>query len=353
MHPFYDPKKSYEENFEQGPFGAFADGEVFADSGNPSREFLGQKVFAPFGIPAGPLINGKYVKAALDKGFDLPVYKTVRSKKYPCHRWPNVLSVQIKGDLTPEKASQPLIADEEYKEPISITNSFGVPSFDPDFWQPDLADAVKYAKKGQVVIGSFQGTVKDGQDEGGYIADFVATARLVKETGVKMMVANFSCPNEGTANLLCFDIKRAQKIARAIKEEIGNTPFLVKTARFENDAELKEFVSHVGKIADGIISINTIPAEIRDKEGNQALPGEGRLRSGVCGHAIKWAGLDMVKRLVSWREKMGLNFVIVGCGGVAAPDDYKEYVSLGADAVMSATGAMWNPMLGQEIKRIL
>jgi len=43
----------------------------------------------------------------------------------------------------------------------------------------------------------------------------------------------------------------------------------------------------------------------------------------------------------------------VGCGGVAAPDDYKEYVSLGADAVMSATGAMWNPMLGQEIKRIL
>lgn len=26
--PFYDPEKSYEENFEKGPFGAFSDGEI-------------------------------------------------------------------------------------------------------------------------------------------------------------------------------------------------------------------------------------------------------------------------------------------------------------------------------------
>jgi hypothetical protein len=27
--PFYDPNKSYEENFANGPYGAFADGEVY------------------------------------------------------------------------------------------------------------------------------------------------------------------------------------------------------------------------------------------------------------------------------------------------------------------------------------
>ena len=78
--PFYDPDKSYKENFEQGPFGAFANGEVLA---NPigktygvdfGYDFLGFKVNSPFGIAAGPLINGNFAQAALDiKGFDLNV----------------------------------------------------------------------------------------------------------------------------------------------------------------------------------------------------------------------------------------------------------------------------------------
>src|SRR3989338_6655252 len=38
LTPFYDPNKSYEENFEQGPFGAFADGEV-VEQGESSLKF--------------------------------------------------------------------------------------------------------------------------------------------------------------------------------------------------------------------------------------------------------------------------------------------------------------------------
>ena len=150
--PFYDPEKSYEENFEQGPFGTFSDGQSVQSvqsvqsSTLHKYDFLGFKVNSPFGIPAGPLINGKFVQAAFDKGFDICVYKTVRSKKYPCHPWPNVLSVKIDGDLTLEKAKGKLIADRNYHEPLSITNSFGVPSFEPDFWQKDLADRHKKKK---------------------------------------------------------------------------------------------------------------------------------------------------------------------------------------------------------------
>ncbi|MEK9161093.1 MAG: diguanylate cyclase, partial [Patescibacteria group bacterium] len=39
-----------------------------------------------------------------------------------------------------------------------------------------------------------------------------------------------------------------------------------------------------------------------------------------------------------------------GVGGVTRPEDYKEYRDAGADVVMSATGAMWNPYLAKEIK---
>src|SRR5579885_1667132 len=107
--PFYDPNKSYEENFEKGPFGSFADGQIFKNSGEPTSSFFGHKVFSPFGIAAGPLVNGRFVKAALDKGFDLAVYKTVRSNRYPCNPWPNVVPVNVKGNLTLDQANNGVV----------------------------------------------------------------------------------------------------------------------------------------------------------------------------------------------------------------------------------------------------
>ncbi len=351
--PFYDPTKSYYENFDQGPFGAFADSEVFTNQDSPRYKFFGHDVFSSFGIPAGPLLNGRFVKAALDKGFDIPVYKTVRTRKYPCHPWPNVLAVKIDGDLTLGKAKEDLLAGGSYTEPLSITNSFGVPSYDPDFWQADLATAVAYVKPGQVVVGSFQGTTKDGGDVDDYIADFALGAKLLKETRVPVIEVNLSCPNEGTANLLCFDVERSLRVAETIKNEIGNIPLLLKLSYFEDDHLLLEFVKKLGQVADGFSTINTIAAPVVDREGKQALPGEGRLRSGVCGRAIKWAGLDMTKRLKKLREELNLTYTIIGVGGVTSPEDFLDYRQAGADAVMSATGAMWNPYLAQEIKNKL
>lgn len=356
--PFYDPEKSYEDNFEQGPFGAFADGEVFNPIGNSygvvqKYDFFNYKINSPFGIPAGPLINGKFCKAALDKGFDIVTYKTVRSTEYPCHPWPNVLSVKIDGDLTIGKANGKLLADKNYHEPLSITNSFGVPSLSPEFWQKDLSEVVKYAKEGQIVVGAFQGTKRDGQSVEDYINDYRITARLLMDTGVKVMEVNLSCPNEGTNNLLCYDTERSVIVVQAIKEVLGDIPLIIKIGYFTDDNALKDFVKKIGHIVQGISAINTIAGEVVDENGHQALPGEGRLRSGVCGHAIKWAGLEMVGRLKKLRAEFNYNFKIIGVGGVTAPEDFFEYRDAGADFVMSATGAMWNPYLARGIKNKL
>ena len=345
--PFYDPAKSYLDNFEYGPFGLFADISPPSQTSKPKHQFLGHPVFAPFGIPAGPLINGKFVKAALDCGFDIPVYKTVRTRRYECHPWPNVLAVKVEGDLATDRT---LIASHNYEEPLSITNSFGVPSFDPEFWQPDMADAAAYARPGQIVVGSFQGTLPENGSVASYLQDFVLGARLVKETGVKIIEVNLSCPNEGTANLLCFDIQRSRQVVEAIKGEIGNVPLVIKMAFYKDDDRLREFLREVGGVVDGIAAINTISAEILDEDGKQALPGAGRLRSGVCGSAVKWAGVAMATQLARLREELGQKFTIVGVGGAGNAAAFDEYRRAGADAVMSATSAMWNPMLAQEIK---
>ena len=88
-------------------------------------------------------------------------------------------------------------------------------------------------------------------------------------------------------------------------------------------------------VKSNTITINTISAKLVDADGNQALPGAGRDRSGVCGNAIRGAGLDMVARLAAI---------------VVSPADYQAYRNAGADSVMSATGAMWDAELARKIK---
>lgn len=350
--PFYDPNKSYEDNYEKGPFGAFSDGKVYEQKGEPSFDYLGHKVYLPFGIPAGPLINSNFVVAAFEKGFDICVYKTVRADIFPCHPHPNVLSVHIDGDLTLEKMKQPVVANTSYTEPLSITNSFGVPSKKPEIWQEDVKKALSKAQKGQVMILSFMGTVREGQTQQEFVDDFAQAAKLSLETGVKILEIDISCPNIGNEGLVCYDLDTSEKVCAAVRSVIGNTPLVLKIGYFEDDIKLEGFAKIAARFAQDIAAINTLGAKIVDHEGKQALPGSPvRLVGGVCGSAIKWAGLDMTRRLVKIREKLGASFTITGVGGVTTPDDYFEYKNAGADVVMSATGAMWNPYLAQEIKK--
>ncbi len=348
--PFFDPLKTYYENWEKGPFNGFADGVVL-DEGPALFDFLGGRISYPLGIPAGPLLNGKFVKAAMDKGWTVPVHKTVRTRTRKCNEWPNVLGVKdLPGDLTLERAKEPLVVTNEYSEPLSITNSFGNPSYEPEVWMKDLEECISYARPGELVMCSLEGTKWDENwttEE--YVNDWASGMQMLKSAGVKVVEANLSCPNEGAASLLCFDVPKVKMIAMAIKEKIGDTPLVIKIAYFGED-ELRELVKEVGNIVDGFSAINTIPAPVVNPDGTQALIGEHRVKSGICGHAVKWAGVDMVRRLAVLRKEFHMGYGIIGSGGVTVPEDFREYRDAGADVVMSATGAMWNPYLAKEIK---
>lgn len=348
--PFYDPAKSYWDNLAEGPFNAFADGAVFPPE-KPRFEFLGRKVAYPFGIPAGPLLDSKFVKGAFDKGFDIPVYKTVRADEFPCHPFPNVLAVHVDGDLTLQKAKKPLVADEDYREPLSITNSFGVPSRIPAIWQADAKKAVDAARAGQVMVLSFMGTVKEGQTEDEFVEDFARAGELSATTGTKILEANLSCPNIGDEGLVCYNLDMTERVCSAIRKRIDGIPLILKVGYYKEDTDIERLAGIAGEYGHAIASINTVSAPIVNNKGEQALPGSPkRYKSGVCGHAIKWAGLDMVRRLKTIRDKKKMTWQIIGVGGVTVPADFREYRDLGADVVMSATGAMWNPYLAKEIK---
>lgn len=351
--PFYDPEKTYEENYEKGPFGAFADNEVFEQKGEPRYDFLGQKIYLPFGIPAGPILNSKYVKAAFEKGFDLVVYKTVRSDIFPCHPLPNIVPLNVAGNLTINRLQEPLVTKENYNEPLTITNSFGVPSKNAVQWQEDVRKALSFAGRGQVLILSFMGTVRPNQTQEEFVDDYILAGKLALATGVKIIEANLSCPNIGNEGLVCYNLDVTEKIAQGLKKIKKDVPLILKVGYYRDDKQIRRLAEIANKYADSIAVINTLQGTIVDKNGDQALPGKNRLRSGVCGAAIKWAGLEMVDKLEKIKRERHMKFSIEGIGGVMNANDYFEYKKAGTDSVMSATGAMWNPYLAQEIKEKL
>jgi dihydroorotate dehydrogenase (NAD+) catalytic subunit len=351
---FYDNTLSYEDNFEKGP-------PLLQLANTPKKrniakkqKFLGFDVNIPFGIPAGPLLTSEHVKTAFEFGFDVNMYKTQRSTTFPVNAFPNVLFVDVDGDLTIEKAKKPLVGrttTDKNEKDFTITNSFGNPSKGPDFWQEDMKKAISFQGDGQLLIASVVGTIKEGFSPDDYYNDFAYTAELAHQTGVKVIEVNLSCPNVASEGVLCYNADADEVICRKIKEKIGNTPLLAKLGYFGEDQEalLQKVIERTSPFVAGYAAINTIPAPVVDERGQQALPGPNRLMSGICGAGVRWAGLDMVVHLSLLRDKLHKDFAIVGVGGVMTPDDYQKYIDAGADLVQSATGAMWNPDLAFEI----
>src|SRR5690554_4194061 len=105
MDWWFDPARSYADNVARGPFGVFArpaPARAVPESSTPTRglaRLLGQDVTSLFGIAAGPLPTARHCAAAFDHGFDVNVYKTVRSRAVQAHPFPNTLAVRVDGDL--------------------------------------------------------------------------------------------------------------------------------------------------------------------------------------------------------------------------------------------------------------
>jgi len=347
---FYDDKLGFEENKAQGPFGDYANiTEPYKNSGEPQYEFFGTPVYSPFGIAAGPLAAPAFIKAGLDRGYDIVTIKSVRTDVFPLNEYPHVRPLKLTGDLKPGREKGVVVAD-KYSAPLAVVNSFGIPSVKPSVWQPMIKECFKLPGKGQALLVPFQGTAR-GKGRDDFVQDHVLGVQLVKETGAKVIEINLSCPNEGESVLACFDTDITERIVKAVRKAHPDITFTIKLAYFSDHTQLKELVRRVGATVDGIAAINTIAAPIVDEDGKQFFP--GRPTAGVSGAPVKWAGLEMTKLLKKFRKEFGYSYKIMGMGGVLSAADFHEYRKAGADYVMSVTGAMWNPNLAAEIKASL
>lgn len=360
MQAAYNWRKSYAWNYEHGPLLKISRETIerlkHAQPRKKTR-LLGYRVNAPVGVAAGPLLNARWIQAYARLGFDVLTYKTVRSRARASHPLPNILFLHEtrplgrKDLLSPVKASPRPPAR---ASALTITNSFGMPSKSPRVWTRDVAKAKKGLLKGQVLAVSVAASPRKGDTLEVIANDYAWCARRASKSGADIVEFNLSCPNvTGAEGGLYQDPKAAAAVAAAVREAAGKKPVVAKLGYYASARLRRAVVDALAPHVQGLAAINTLPLKIYDEKGRPAMPGKGRLVSGVCGNAIRRAGLQTVRALHALREQEGYGYAIIGVGGVMAPAHALAYLDAGADCVQTATAAMWDPLLAVKIKEAL
>jgi dihydroorotate dehydrogenase len=341
MQATYDVTKSTAWNQEHGPI---FKGEIPVRAELPTKTKLWDfELNSPLGIPAGPLFNSKFIKLYADLGFDVLTYKTVRSIAREAHPNPNIVFVDISKGVTPEDTIYTRKEPSDISE-LTITNSYGVNSLTIPEWQADFAKAQAAMHDGQLLVLSCMGTHGIERE---LTDDYAYTAAAAKDAGAKAIELNLSCPNLKGARTgaIYLDPETSSTISRKVKEAIGNIPLIIKVAHYADKNLLSEILAKNAPYVDGVAAINTIKMRVNNPDGTQALPGEGRETSGLCGTGIKPFGIQTIQQVSAEKETQGYDFEIIGMGGVVEPKDIDDYLDAGAKVAMSGAGSMWEPLL--------
>jgi len=246
--PIYDISKTYLENVENGPFFS---GPIPKREMPPQEEwidFLGHPVASRLSVPAGPLLTSKWTQLAGALGFDIVVYKTIRSRAHPSHALPNMIYVDVENAPPALEIETP----QKHLAHLGVTNSFGMPSMSGAFLQEDIARANEMLSPGQVLVVSVVGTPRPNED---FTRDFVQTAQFAADAGAKIIEANFSCPNVATKDgILYNNPETVFDLASEIISLISPVPLIIKVGTFKDEACMRQVFCAAAKAGVRAIS---------------------------------------------------------------------------------------------------
>jgi len=337
--PRYDISQSYDWNYDQAPAAA-PDVEVPPCAGEWS--LCGLPLNSPLGIPAGPLLNSRWIAYYAALGFDVLTYKTVRSAYRASYAPPNLLPVG--GAALADEGGSVRETQGAYD---SWAISFGMPSKDPAVWREDIGLARRALGPGQVLVVSVVASPQQGWTVADVAADFAQCARWAADAGAQIVEPNFSCPNVCTAEADIFlDPAASGVIAQAVREAVPELPISLKVGLFPSAASMQAIVDAVKPYVNAIAATNSITAKVRSAAGEPLF---GDLRRGIGGAIITERCLAETRLLAGMVQDAGLELISVG--GVCSTADVRARLAAGAKNVQIATAAMIEPDLALRIRR--
>ena len=338
--PRYDPNQTYRWNFEHAPLPV----EVDVPPVPGAYQFCGRPVASPLGIPAGPLLNGKWCLYYASLGFDVLTYKTVRSVERACYPLPNLQPVDC-GQLT--GAETELQVGHTMHGTWAV--SYGMPSMTPDFWRRDIRATRDALPANKLLSVSVVGSMQPGWTIDDLANDYARCGHWARESGADTVEANLSCPNVASCDgQLYQNPDDAALVAARIRDAIADTPLILKIGYLPDVDLAKQLVDAVAPYVQGLAMTNSIATTVRDAEGELLFAGQCR---GICGDAIRQASIHQVATMNPLLQMQDTDIQIIGVGGINQASHVAQYLSAGAHAVHLATAPMIDPLVAITIRQ--
>ena len=343
--PAYDIAQPYQWNYEHAPLEAPpVEVPVVAGPWN----FCGIPLNSPLGVPAGPLLNSRWILYYAALGFDVLTYKTVRSSFRESYELPNLLPVR--ADSLGREGLE-VVAAGNFAAVRTWAISFGMPSKDPAVWRADVECARRGMRPGQVLVVSVVASPQPGWSIEQVAADFARCASWAAQSGAQAIEANLSCPNVCTQEGDLYLLPEASRIvASAIRSEIVRLPLILKIGLFPSREQAEALIAAVDGIADALSTTNSITAMVKGAAGEPLF---GGLKRGIGGAAIASRCLSETQMLARIIADRGSTLRLISVGGVSSADDVRSRLGAGAHHVQIATAAMLDPLVAIRIREQL
>jgi dihydroorotate dehydrogenase (NAD+) catalytic subunit len=337
--PRYDLAKSYRWNYDHAPEPTAI--EIPPVDGDWT--FCGLQAASPLGMPAGPLLNGKWILYYASLGFDVLTYKTVRSGFRECYELPNLVPVKT-GPLNG--------SEERLSESPSMNGSwavsFGMPSMLPDEWRRDVEWTRENLSVEKLLSVSVVGTVQAGWSIADLAEDYAQCVRWAVDSGADAVEMNFSCPNVATCDGQLFQQPDdASTVAQAAREAAGSKPVIVKIGHVTDRDSAIALLDALSESVDAIAMTNSVAATI-ESSGELLFDGQKR---GICGAATREASTTQTRLFAELIRERGETTRLIGVGGASNQGDVRAYLDAGAECVHIATAAMVDPLTGIRIRQ--
>ncbi len=166
--------------------------------------------------------------------------------------------------------------------------------------------------------------------------EYAALAARLSGTEVDFLEVNVSCPNVAKGGFaIGATPEGVAGAARAVRENCGNKPFVVKLTPMTGDIESAALAAEEEGAA-AVSLINTVPAMAVDLERRR--PKLANVTGGLSGPAVKPIALRQV-----WLCARRLKIPVIGLGGIFSGRDALEFIMVGAGAVQIGTAALVDP----------
>jgi dihydroorotate dehydrogenase (NAD+) catalytic subunit len=210
------------------------------------------------------------------------------------------------------------------ERPGSLINAIGIPSKGvPHFIEETLPF---YRRYDTPLVVSISAPTADG---------FAGLAAELSLPGVAAIEANISCPNiEEDGKAFAMRPESTAHVTEQLRRATALPLWVKLTPNTGDMPEVARAAEAAG--ADAVVVANTILSMAIDLKTFK--PCLGNIMGGLSGPAIK----PIVLRQVFQCAKV-IRIPIIGCGGIATPDDAAEYMLAGASAVQVGTATFIQP----------